>query len=164
MPTRNRSVLSLGLRALLVLALLAATGCAGRAWKQAVAEDTPAGYYRFMRAHSDSGYVDSARERLEFHKLKRHPTLAGFETFRQRYPNSELLAALHPALEKPAFEAARAQGTAAAYRAFLDNFSDGAYVARAEGNAVYVEAQGFGGDVNAPRQFLKNLFCAKARA
>jgi hypothetical protein len=140
----------------MALVLLSAFGCAGQAWKQAVREDTPAAYYRFMRDYSDSEFVDVARERLEFHKLKRSPSLAGFDQFRKKYPNSELIEALHPTLEKPAFEAALAQGTASAYRSFLDGFPSGSLAARAEGNAVYVEADGFGGRVAGLERFAMN--------
>jgi hypothetical protein len=122
------------------------TGCVSRAWNHALEEDTPAAYYRFMRDHGESKYADEARERLDFHKLKRNPTLSGFEAFRRQYEGSTLIAELHPALETPAFEAARAQGTAAAYREFLVSFDGGTLASRAEGNAVYVEAQGFGGN------------------
>ena len=94
-------------------------GCVSGAWNRALDEDTPAAYYRFMRDHGESKYADRARERLAFHKLKRRPSLEGFETFRNEYPGSELIVELHPALEKPAFEAALAQGTAAADRDFL---------------------------------------------
>ena len=149
-----------GLRALstgaLWLGLIAlVSGCAGSAWKQTLNEDTPAAYYRFMRDHSDSKYVEDARERLEFHKLQRNPSLAGFEAFRKSYPDSVLLDALQPALEKPAFEAARAQGTSAAYRDFLESFPRGTLAARALGNATYVEANGFGGDAGALADFAR---------
>ncbi|MEE8166951.1 MAG: hypothetical protein V3T64_15395, partial [Myxococcota bacterium] len=146
MQSRQHSFFEIGLRGGLIVALLFASGCAGRAWRQAVAVDTPAAYYRFIRDHGDSSYLDAARERLEFHKLRRNPTLVGFELFRKQYPTSELLEALHPVLEKPAFEAARAQGTSEAYRSFLEAFEYGALAARAEGNAVYVESAGFGGN------------------
>lgn len=155
MSIRNASSISLAIRGLLVLSLLAISGCAGRDWKNAVAEDTPAAYYRFMREHSDSNYISAAHERLEFHKLKRSPTLAGFDAFRAKYPDSELTDALHPALEKPAFEAAQAQGTAEAYRSFAKKFATGREAARATGNAVYVEASGFGGDADALARFAK---------
>lgn len=140
------SILARALRTLSIAALLAATGCVGGAWKQALEEDTSAGYYRFMREHGDSKYADEARERLDFHKLYRDPSLAGYERFRRNYPDSELVERLYPVLQKPAFESARARGTAAAYREFLAGFASGEYAARAEGNAVYVEAAGFGGD------------------
>lgn len=140
-------------RVSLLCALVFTGGCVGSAWKQTVREDTPAAYYRFMRDHSDSKYVDDARERLEFHKLKRSPSLAGFEKFRKEYPNSQLVAELHPALEKPAFEAARSQGTVQAYRDFLDSFPRGDFSARARGNALYIEAAGFGGDAKALGDF-----------
>jgi hypothetical protein len=133
--------------------LLSLSGCTGRAWKSALREDTPAAYYRFMRDHRDSKFAEQARERLAFHKLKRSPSLAGYQAFRQQYPGSELIAALHPVLEEPAFEAARAWGTAEAYRSFLTDFPGGAFAARAEGNAVYIEASGFGGDPGALQTF-----------
>ena len=140
------SSFSIGFRCLLLAALLTATGCVGGAWRQALEEDTPAAYYRFMREHGDSKFADQARERLDFHKLHRNPTLSGFDAFRRQYPNSELIVKLHPVLQQPAFEAARAQGTPEAYREFLAGFASGEYAARAEGNAVYLEAAGFGGD------------------
>lgn len=155
MSTRTHSIANLWLRAILVSALLALTGCVGAAWNRAIEEDTPAAYYRFMRDHGDSQYVEEARERLDFHKLKRHPTLAGFDTFRRKYPDSALIAELHPSLEKPAFEAARAQGTSAAYREFLDGFAGGSLAERAEGNAVYVESLGFGGNSAELASFAK---------
>jgi len=99
-----------------------------------------------MRDHGESKYADEAQQRLDFHKLKRNPSLAGFEAFRKKYPGSPLIAELHPALEQPAFEVARAQGTASAYREFVAGFAGGRLASRAEGNAVYVEAKGFGGN------------------
>jgi hypothetical protein len=146
MTPRIRSIAPLGLRAVLVLALLAATGCVGGAWKQALEENTPAAYYRFMREHGDSKYADQARERLDFLKLQRHPTMAGFEQFKKQYPDSALTEQLRPSLEMPAFEVAQAAGTASAYRAFLEVFANGPLARRAEGDAVYLEAQGYGGN------------------
>ena len=154
---RDSRALHLSIRVVLVVAGLALTGCAGGAWQSALEEDSPAGYYRFMRDHADSKYAEDARERLDFHKLRRHPTLAGFETFRKHYPNSPLIVELHPALEKPAFEVARALGTAAAYREFLASFQGGAFAARAAGNAAYVEAEGFGGDADRLASFAKQF-------
>jgi len=146
MLTRMRSTATCCFGAALVFALLAMTGCVGGAWNRTLEEDTPAAYYRFMRDHGDSKYAEEARERLDFHKLKRNPTLAGFDAFRQQFPESVLIAELHPALERPAFDVARAQGTSVAYREFLAAFAGGAMASRAEGNAVYIEAQGFGGN------------------
>lgn len=156
MSTRTCSSASRCLRAALVFALLSMSGCVGRAWDRAVEEDTSAAYYRFMRDHGDSRYADEALERLDFHKLNRNPTLAGFEAFKRKYPGSALIAALHPVLEEPAFEVARAQGTSAAYRKFLGAFPDGALADRAEGNAVYVKAKGFGGDAARLAAFAKS--------
>lgn len=147
---------STGFRWLLLTALIAATGCVGGAWQQALDEDTPSAYYRFMREHGDSKFADQARERLDFHKLHRNPTLAGFDTFRRQYPNSELIVKLHPVLQQPAFEAARAQGTPEAYREFLAGFASGEYAARAKGNAVYLEAAGFGGDPGRLAEFAES--------
>jgi hypothetical protein len=155
------------LGSLFLALLMGLTGCVGGAWKSALKEDTSAGYYRFMRDHADSKYADEARERLEYHKLKRSPTLAGFAAFRNKYPDSELLDALQPSLEKPAFQAALAQGTSEAYRGFLKKFRRGDLAKRAEGNAVYVEAQGFNGDAARLGEFAKNYpesdFAAEAQ-
>lgn len=146
--------------------VLSLGGCVGKAWQQALEEDTPAAYYRFMREHGDSEYADAARERLDFHKLYREPTLSGYESFRRRYPSSELLVRLHPALEKPAFEAARAAGTAEAYRSFVERFPGGELAARADGNAVFVASEGFGGDADRlaafAREYPESDFAAEA--
>ena len=131
---------------LLLAVLLVTSGCAGSAWQQALEADSPSGYYRFMRENGDSPHLAEARERLEFHKLYRAPSLAGFDTFRRRYPESALTEGLYPVLQHPAFDAARAAGTERAYRDFLETFGDGEYGARAEGNALFVAAAGFGGD------------------
>jgi hypothetical protein len=145
-PSRLIRPRSFSLAALLPLLLLLGTGCAGTAWKQALQEDTPAAYHRFMREHGDSRYADAARERIEFHKVLREPTLSGYERFRRRYPESTLTDRLLPALEEPAFEVARASGTAEAYRGFVRQFPGGPLARRAEGNAVFVERGGFGAD------------------
>jgi hypothetical protein len=167
MTSRTQILMALGFRGLLMVALLAATGCVGGAWKSAVEEDTPAAYFRFMRDHGDSEYASEARERLDFYKLQRSPTLSGFEAFRKQYPSSELIERLYPSLQQPAFEAARSQGTAAAYRAFQAGFARGAFAGRAEGNAVFIEARGFGGDpvrlAAFEAQYPDSDFAAEAR-
>lgn len=156
MRIRKRSIATICLRGVLVLCLMAITGCVSGAWKSTLKQDTPAAYHRFMRDHGDSEYADQARERLDFHKLKRNPNLAGYEAFRKKYPDSPLLIELHPALENPAFEVARARGTSEAYREFLADFAGGALAVRAEGNAVYADTQGFGGDATQLASFAKS--------
>lgn len=146
MPFRDQTQLSRLFLGAIALVLLVSTGCIGSAWKQTLEEDTPAAYYRFMRAHADSEFAAEARERLSFHKLYREPTLVGFNAFRRQYPDSALTEMLYPVLQKPAFEAARAAGTGPAYRGFLSGIASGEYAERAEGNAIFVEANGFGGD------------------
>lgn len=130
--------------ALATLALVA-MGCAGGAWKRALKDDTPAAYYRFLRDHPDTEYKGEAEARLAFHKVKRRPTLAGFEKFNQDYPNHPLVVELRPLLEGKAFGVARGTGTAEAYLDFVEKFPDGPSAARAVGNAAYLEANGFGG-------------------
>lgn len=150
MMTRSHSLRARLLRGAPVSGLLfvslALGGCVGLDWKRAVETDTPAAYYRFLRDHADSKFAGRAQERLDFHQLKRRPSLAGFDAFRSRYPESELIAALRPTLEQPAFAVARARGTAEAYRDFAAAFAGGTHQKRAEGNAVFLESQGFGGD------------------
>jgi hypothetical protein len=132
---------------------MTAIGCGGGAWDAAVREDTPVGYYRFMRDHPDSPHHVEAQERLDFHKLKRDPSLAAYEAFQVQHPASQLLDLLRPQIEPAAFDVARAVGTAEAYHSFSQQFPGGPYALRADGNAVYVEAQGFGGDPDALARF-----------
>lgn len=118
--------------------LVFATGCAGSAWKRALGEDTAAGYHRFLREYPGSEHADSAQERIDFQQLRRSPTLDAFQSFRDRYPDSQLADGLRSQLEKATFANARAAGTPAAYQRFAQAFPDGEYAARAEGNAVYL--------------------------
>lgn len=141
--------------AALLTALAALTGCLGGAWKQTLAEDTPAAYYRFLREHGETKHAAEARERLDYHKLLASPSLTGFEEFRKKYPASALLARLKPALEQPAFDLARALGTSTAYRDFLTEFPDGELAPRAIGNATYLEARGYGSDPTRLAEFAR---------
>jgi len=140
----NRSLRRVAIFVALSLAA-GSLGCASQAWKAALREDTPAAYYRFMRDHEGSKRVADAQEHLDYHQLKRKLSIKGFEAFDTKYPGSALAAELRPMLEPLAFQNARAQGTAAAYREFLAQFPAGEWVARAEGNIVYVTNGGFGG-------------------
>ncbi|MEZ4218934.1 MAG: hypothetical protein R3E88_20885 [Myxococcota bacterium] len=124
--------------ALASLALLAGGCAAGRAWKAALAEDSAAGYHRFLREYPDSDYTDAAREHLDFLALRRAPTLATFREFQTRYPQSGLASALQEQLEQVTFEAARATGSAQAYQEFASEFPSSALAPRAEGNAIYL--------------------------
>ena len=151
----------------LCLATLALLGCAGGAWKQALTTDTSQAYHQFIRKHPGSENVADAKERIAFHKVKRRPSLQRFESFRREYPESALLEDLRPLIEGLAFDAARAGGTAASYRAFAEDFPGGVFARRAEGNAVYLEANGFAGQPEALRAFAADQpdsdFSAEAR-
>jgi hypothetical protein len=142
------------------------TGCAGRAWKSALREDSAAGYYRFMRDHPDSPRAVEAQEHLDFLKLKRDLTLQSFEEFNAKYPNSLLSAEVQSLLEPQAFDAARAAGTVAAYQSFLASFPSGENADRARGNAAFLQADGFGGRPNELAAFAaehpKSDFAAEA--
>lgn len=157
MPARRAFGLSLvrpagQLCLLLVLALLV-PACAGRAWRAALAEDTASAYHRYLREHPDSSYADEAKAHLAFVRVRSRPTPAAFQSFQHDFPDSPLLDLLRPHLEGVFFEQARARGTAEAYRAFLAQFPDGTLAPRAEGNAVYLEAHGFAGDVSRLKAF-----------
>jgi hypothetical protein len=149
------------------LALLAALGCAGNAWDQALVVDTPQAYHQFIRSYPDSQNVADAEERIEFHQVKRRPSLRKYEEFRKQYPDSALLRELRPLIEGQAFDASRAQGTPAAYHAFVDTFPGGAYASRALGNAAYLEANGFAGKPRELKDFADEHpdsdFAAEAR-
>jgi hypothetical protein len=131
---------------ILALVLLTA-GCAGRAWRAALQEDTAAAYHRYLREYPESGHAADAKAHLAFVRVRSNPTTEAFHEFEKEFAGSPLVDELRPVVEEVFFEQARARGTAAAYRAFLAEFPSGSHAARAEGNAVYLEAQGFGGDV-----------------
>ncbi len=141
--------------ALCLVAILVAgmLGCAGTAWEKALVTDTPQSYHQFMRKYPDSDHLRDAEERIAFHKVKRRPSPQRFESFRQTYPDSRLIAELRPLVESQFFDAARAAGTAAAYRSFAAEFPNGPFAERALGNAVYVDADGFAGQADALRGF-----------
>jgi hypothetical protein len=138
--------------ALLALALCL-TACAERAWRTARAEDSAADYNRFLREHGDSKHAEEARERLAMARVRGKPSLESYEAFLEEFPESELLAELRPYVEEQFFMAARLRGTAEAYRELLQEFPDGAFAARARGNAEYLEQGGFGGRLDALSDF-----------
>lgn len=129
----------------LVLVLLVA-GCAGRAWRAALDEDTAAAYHRYLREHPGSGHADEAKARLAFVRVRQNPTPEAFRSFEKEHAGSPLVDELRPLVEDVFFDRARARGSAEGYRAFLADFPSGRHAARAAGNAAYLEAQGFGGD------------------
>ena len=129
-----------------VLVLLFAVGCAGRAWHAALKEDTAAAYYRYLQEYPGSSHAADAKAHLALVRVRSNPTTEAFEAFEKEFAHSPLIEELRPAVEKAFFEQARARGTADAYRAFLAQFPSGTNAARAEGNVVYLEARGFGGD------------------
>jgi hypothetical protein len=136
-------------RLFLLLALvLLVSGCAGGAWRAALSEDTAGAYHRYLREHPDSKYADQARARLAFVRVRSKPTPEAFESFRKDFPDSALVEELRPYVEEAFYKQARAWGSAQAYRRFLESFPRGAHAARAEGNAAYLEAHGFSGDVS----------------
>ncbi len=136
----------------LALALVGG-GCAHRDWRSALREDSASGYHRFLRQHPDSGYAREARARLAFVRLRNHPTRDGFREFTEQFPESALQGELRSHVEAAFFEQARVLGSAQAYAAFLEGFEQGAFAARARGNADYLENQGFQADPSALAAF-----------
>jgi hypothetical protein len=138
-----------------VLFALVATGlgCAGSAWEHARTDDTAAAYAAFLRDHPNSEYSDEARARSALTRVRKHPTPAGFEAFREKFADSGLVAELRPHVEGAYFDRARATGTAEAYRHYLDEMPDSSHHARALGNAEYLEADGFAASPDALRAF-----------
>lgn len=130
-------------------------GCAGSAWRQARSEDTISAYHAFLKDFPDSRFSDQARARLELSRIKKRPTRSGVEAFRARYSIPELVAELDPLVEDLFFHHARAVGTTEAYRNFLERHPSGSLVPRAQGNLVYLENEGFAGDVAALAQFAQ---------
>jgi hypothetical protein len=145
-PSRARGAARRHLWFAALALMLSTQGCAQSAWQTAVTQDTPAAYHRYLRSHPDGGYSEEARERLAFHELMRAPSVEGHKEFLERYPDSILARDLAPILEEQAYASAAAQNTTAGYREFIQFFPDSDRAARALGNAVYLEEQGFGGD------------------
>ena len=136
-----------------LLGLLSA--CAGGAWKATLREDTPSAYHRFLREHPSSPNAEEARERLAFARVRNNPSLEAYDRFRADYPASALTAQLSPVVAGPSFRAARAAGTARAYREFIDRFPAVEQRQRAEGNAEFLENRGYGGDPSALADFAE---------
>jgi hypothetical protein len=130
-----------------IAVILLGLACAAteRQWQEALRQDTPGAYHRFLRANPDSPRAAEAQERLDFTQLRKAPTVDGYTEFRQKYPESLLLAEIRPTVEKAVFDRAHARGTVAAYREFLAQFPDGPTADRARGNVEYLERDGFGG-------------------
>jgi hypothetical protein len=83
---------------------------------------------------------------LAFVRVRSKPSAEAFREFEKQFAGSPLVDELRPLMEELFFRQARSQGTAQGYRAFLASFPSGSEAARAQGNAIYLEAQGFGGD------------------
>lgn len=136
---------SRSVRVSLGVALVLLSACAGSQFRAARSEDTASAYHRFLVDHGSSKYADEARQRLELVKLRSQPTRDAYAAFTKRWPSSPLLPEVRAVVEEPMFVRTRAAGTANAYRAFLEEFPDGAHAARARGNLAYLEADGFAG-------------------
>ncbi len=130
-------------------------GCAGSAWRAARSEDTISAYHTFLRNFPDSGFSAQARARLELARLKKRPTRAGVEGFRAKYGDPNLLAELNPFVEDLLFRHARAVGTPESYRKFIEQYPNGSLSLRAAGNLVYLENEGFSGDLEALARFAE---------
>ena len=126
-------------------ALLASTGsgCAARAWEDVREQDTPGAYRRFLAESPSSPYAPAALERLAYLTVKRNPTLQAVERFRTEHPESPHLAELEALLESRSFEAARIDGSTAAYEEFLARFPTGRFATRAHANLTYLLREGF---------------------
>jgi hypothetical protein len=113
--------------------------CSGTSWEATRRADTVAGYHRFLRAHPDSSHAGEARQRLEYLRIRSHPSLAAFEQFEREFPRSPLLSELEQVVEPLVFDRTRAQHTQEGYREFLRRYPHGAFTERAQGNLVYLE-------------------------
>ena len=149
MPKRPLSLL------LAIALALLASGCAGRAWRAAMTEDTAGAYHRYLRANPDSKYADEARARLAFVRVRSKPSRQAFEEFRNDFPQSPLVDELQPYVEDAFFDQARRQGSADAYGRFLEDFPRGVHAARAAGNQAYLSARGFAGDLSRLAEFAR---------
>ena len=144
--------LSLHLKFVLAFALVS---CAGQGWDQVREQDTPAAYRRFLAEHPRSSHAMEARERVAVLQLERDPTPEALERFQREHPASAATPNLTKRLETRVFDAARSEGTAAAYDRFAASFPDGALAERARANAEYLRSIGFAGRPDALALFLQ---------
>jgi hypothetical protein len=84
-PTARGTMRSMSAAIRLVLAALALASCAGPSWEQVRAQDTPAGYLRFLDEHPGSKYTAEAQERLAILQFEKAPTLAALDRFRREH-------------------------------------------------------------------------------
>jgi hypothetical protein len=108
-------------------------------WSAARKDDSIAGYHRYLRDHPGSRHAPEAKERLDYLRIRAHPSVGAFAAFEQRFPNSSLLPDLRVHVEPQFFEQAREENNPEAYHRFLELYPDGSFAPRAEGNAVYLE-------------------------
>jgi hypothetical protein len=133
------------LLALVVISSAVPFGCATNGWEKVRAEDTPAAYRHFLDRSPGSAHAAEARERLDYLLARRDPTPEAVDRFREAHPQSGLLPELESLLESRSFEAARTDGSVAAYAHFLARFPHGPLAARARGNVEYLRHGGFVG-------------------
>jgi hypothetical protein len=113
--------------------------CSGMSWNAAKKADSIAGYHRFLRDHPSSRHAPEAKERLEYLRVETHPSVKAFRAFEHRFPNSPLVPDLRATAEPHFFKEARDENSTEAYQRFLEQYPEGAFSARAQGNQVYLE-------------------------
>jgi hypothetical protein len=124
---------------LVALAVSFGSGCMETSWASARRSDTVAAYNQFIRDHPDSRFLDSARERMDYLRVKTFQTVEVYEEFARRHPKSELLPELQATVEPLFFERARTANTPQAYAEFLSLYPEGRLRPKAEGNEHYVQ-------------------------
>jgi hypothetical protein len=124
---------------LVALTLPFGSGCMETSWAAARRSDTVAAYNQFIRDHPESRFVDDAKERMDYLRVKTFQTVEVYEEFARRHPKSELLPELQATVEPLFFERARRANTPRAYTEFLGLYPDGRLRAKAEGNQAYVQ-------------------------
>ncbi len=138
------------------LSLVVATtlGCADASWEGTQRTNTVAAYTRFLRSNPDSAHAQAAEERIAFLRAMSHQTIAAYDEFAAKYPNSALTAELKAAMEPLFFERARAANTVSSYQDFLDNFPGGQLSQRVKGDLAYVQMLAAEPSVASLREFL----------
>jgi len=131
---RVRHTLSIG-----TVALVMAIGCMETSWGAARRVDTVAAYNQFIRDHPESQFLDAARERMDYLRVKTYRTIEVYEEFRRQHDRSDLLPELRALVEPLYFQRARDLNTAQSYTSFLAQYPSGKLSARALGNRFYVE-------------------------